>query len=127
MTHNIALNFNTDLTFESRVETYPAVVTRTAYSVEKSRFTDIERTRFLGYVDVSTAEDDEVPCTVDGQTPPDNTVTFSAEERTSPDGTRNIIWNVYSLADTRAEDDLDIENVATADIPGAVVGMLTEL
>ena len=127
MTHNIALNFNTDLAFESRVETYPTVVTRTAYSVEKARFTAIERTRFLGYVDVSTAEDDGVPCTVDGQTPPDNTVTFSAEERTSPDGTRNIIWNVYSLADTSEEDDLDIENVATADIPPAIVGMLTEL
>lgn len=127
MTHNIALNFNTDLAFESRVETYPTVVTRTAYSVEKSRFTDIERTRFIGYVDVSTAKDDEVPCTVDGQTPPDSTVTFSAEERISPDGTRNILWNVYSLADTRAEDDLDIENVPTADIPSAVVGMLTEL
>lgn len=127
MTHNIALNFNTDLTFEAHVETYPTVVTRTAYSVEKSRFTDIERTRFLGYVDVSTAKDDEVPCTVDGHTPPDNTVTFSAEERISPDGTRNILWNVYSLADTRVEDDLDIENVPTADIPGAVVGMLLEL
>ena len=127
MTHNIALNFNTDLTFEAHVETYPAIVSRTAYSVEKSRFTDIERTRFLGYVDVSTAEDDGVPCTVDGQTPPDNTVTFSAEERTSPDGTRNIIWNVYSLANTRAEDDLDIENVATAYIPPAIVGILTEL
>lgn len=127
MTHNIALNFNTDLTFESRVETYPAVVTKTEYSVEKATFVDIERTRFLGYVDVSTAEDDGFPCTVDGQTPPDNTVTFSAEERTSPDGTRNILWNVYSFADTREEDDLDIENVPTADIPGAVVGMLTEL
>ena len=127
MTHNIALNFNTDLTFESRVETYPSVFTKTAYSVEKSTFVDIERTRYLGYVDVSTAEDDGVPCTVDGQTPPDNSVTFTAEERISPDGTRNIFWNVYSLANTSKEDDIDIENVPTADIPGAVVGMLTEL
>ena len=127
MTHNIALNFNTDLTFESRVETYPAVVSKIAYSVEKATFVDIERTRFLGYVDVSTAEDDGVPCTVDGQTPPDNTVTFSAEERTSPDGTRTILWNVYSFADTREEDDLDFENVATADIPDAIVDMLLTL
>lgn len=127
MTHNIALNFDTDLAFETRAETYPAVVTKTAYSVEKGTFVDIERTRYLGYVDVSTAKDDEVVCTVDSQTPPDNTVTFSAEERITPDGTRNILWNVYSLADTRAEDDLDIENVATADIPDAVVAMLLEL
>ncbi len=82
MTHNIALNYDTDLTFESRVETYPAVVSKIAYSVEKAAFVDIERTRFLGYVEVSTAKDGESVGTVDDQTPPDNTLTFSADERT---------------------------------------------
>lgn len=127
MTHNIALNYDTDLTFESRVETYPAVVSKIAYSVEKAAFVDIERTRFLGYVEVSTAKDGESVGTVDDQTPPDNTLTFSADERISPDGTRTILWNVYSFADTREEDDLDLENVPTADIPDAIVDMLLEL
>lgn len=127
MTHNITLNFDTDLTFETRAETYPAIVTKVAYSVEKAAFVDIERTRFLGYVEVTTAKSDVSVGTVDGQTPPDDTLTFSADERISPDGTRTILWNVYSFAGTTVEDDLDIEDVATADIPDAIVDMLLEL
>lgn len=127
MTHNIALNFNTDLAFETHSETYPTVITKTVFSVEKAGFVDIERTRYLGYVEVTKAKDDEPIGTVDGQTPPDNTLTFAAEERTSPDGTRTILWDVYSFTNTGDEDDIDIEDVATAYIPDAVVAMLLEL
>ena len=125
MTHNITLNFDTDLTFETRAETYPAVITKTAYSVEKAAFVDISRKRYLGYVEVGTAKSDAVVGTVDGEDTPD-TLTFTADEHTTPDGTRTILWKVYSFAD-KEEDDIDIYDVATADIPDAIVDMLLEL
>lgn len=125
MTHNITLNYDTDLTFETRAEVYPTVVTKVAFSVEKSAFVDIERTRYLGYVDVDTAKSDEVVGTVDGEDAPDS-LTFSADEHTTPEGTRTIVWNVYSFGDTD-KDDIDIEGVPTADIPDAIVDMLLEL
>ena len=124
MTHNIALNFNTDLKFKVVTITQPEVVSRIAYSTEKSAFVDIERTRNIGYVDVSFDDPSEWIVQADG-TRAYEQVTFDAVEIESPNGTRAILWEVYSFSDF--EDDLEFENVATADIPDAIVDMLLEL
>lgn len=124
MTHNIALNFNTDLKFKVVAVTQPEVVSRIAYSVEKSAFVDIERTRNIGFVDVTFDDSSEWIAQIDGARAYEN-VTFDAVEVESPDGTRAILWEVYSFSDF--EDDLEFENVPTADIPDAIVDMLLEL
>ena len=124
MTHNIALNFNTDLKFKVVTITQPEVVSRIAYSTEKSAFVDIERTRNIGYVDVTFDDPSEWIVQADG-TRAYEQVTFDAVEIESPNGTRVILWQVYSFSDF--EDDLEFENVATADIPDAIVDMLLEL
>ena len=124
MTHNIALNFNTDLKFKVVTITQPEVVSRIAYSTEKSAFVDIERTRNIGYVDVTFDDPSEWIVQADG-TRAYEQVTFDAVEIESPNGTRAILWEVYSFSDF--EDDLDLEHVATADIPDAIVDMLLEL
>lgn len=124
MTHNIALNFNTDLKFKVVTITQPEVVSRIAYSTEKSAFVDIERTRNIGYVDVTFDDPSEWIVQADG-TRAYEQVTFDAVEIESPNGTRAILWEVYSFSDF--EDDLEFENVATADIPDAIVDMLLEL
>lgn len=126
MTHNIKLNFNTDLKFKVVTITQPEVVSRIAYSVEKSAFVDIERTRNIGYVDVSFDDASEWVADIDGARAYEH-VTFNAVEIESPDGTRGILWEVYSFSDKGFEDDLEFENVATADIPDAIVDMLLEL
>lgn len=126
MTHNIALNFNTDLKFKVVANTQPVVVTRIAYSVEKAAFVDIERTRSIGYVDVTFDDASEWIAQIDGARVYEQ-VTFDAVEVESPDGTRAILWEVYSFSDKGIEDDLEIENVPTADIPDAIVDMLLEL
>ena len=124
MTHNITLNFNTDLKFKVVTITQPEVVSRIAYSTEKSAFVDIERTRNIGYVDVTFDDPSEWIVQADG-TRAYEQVTFDAVEIESPNGTRAILWEVYSFSDF--EDDLEFENVATADIPDAIVDMLLEL
>ena len=126
MTHNITLNFNTDLKFKVVTITQPEVVSRIAYSVEKSAFVDIERTRSLGFVDVSLDGASEWIAEIDGARAYEQ-VTFDAVEIESPNGTRAILWEVYSFSDKGIEDDLEFENVATADIPDAIVDMLLEL
>ena len=126
MTHNIALNFNTDLKFKVVANTQPVVVTRIAYSVEKAAFVDIERTRSIGFVDVTFDDASEWIAQIDGARVYEQ-VTFDAVEVESPDGTRAILWEVYSFSDKGIEDDLEIENVPTADIPDAIVDMLLEL
>lgn len=126
MTHNIALNFNTDLKFKVVANTQPVVVTRIAYSVEKAAFVDIERTRSIGFVDVTFDDASEWIAQIDGARVYEQ-VTFDAVEVESPDGTRAILWEVYSFSDKGFEDDLEIENVPTADIPDAIVDMLLEL
>ena len=126
MTHNITLNFNTDLKFKVVAIQLPEVVTRIAYSVEKSAFVDIERTRSLGFVDVSLDDASEWIAEIDGARAYEQ-VTFDAVEIESPNGTRAILWDVYSFSSKGIEDDLEIENVATADIPDAIVDMLLEL
>ena len=126
MTHNITLNFNTDLKFKVVTITQPEVVSRIAYSVEKSAFVDIERTRSLGFVDVSLDDASEWIAEIDGARAYEQ-VTFDAVEIESPNGTRAILWEVYSFSDKGIEDDLEFENVATADIPDAIVDMLLEL
>ena len=126
MTHNITLNFNTDLKFKVVAIQLPEVVTRIAYSVEKSAFVDIERTRSLGFVDVSLDDASEWIAEIDGARAYEQ-VTFDAVEIESPNGTRAILWEVYSFSDKGIEDDLEFENVATADIPDAIVDMLLEL
>ena len=126
MTHNIALNFNTDLKFKVVANTQPVVVTRIAYSVEKAAFVDIERTRSIGFVDVTFDDASEWIAHIDGERVYEQ-VTFDAVEVESPDGTRAILWEVYSFSDKGIEDDLEIENVPTADIPDAIVDMLLEL
>lgn len=126
MTHNISLNFNTDLKFKVVANTQPVVVTRIAYSVEKAAFVDIERTRSIGFVDVTFDDATEWVAQIDGARAYEQ-VTFDAVEVESPDGTRAILWEVYSFSDKGIEDDLEIENVPTADIPDAIVDMLLEL
>ena len=126
MTHNITLNFNTDLKFKVVTVTQPEVVSRIAYSVEKSAFVDIERTRSLGFVDVTFDDASEWVAEIDGARAYEQ-VTFDAVEIESPNGTRAILWDVYSFSSKGIEDDLEIENVATADIPDAIVDMLLEL
>lgn len=126
MTHNISLNFNTDLKFKVVANTQPVVVTRIAYSVEKSAFVDIERTRNIGFVDVTFDDATEWIAQIDGARVYEQ-VTFDAVEVESPDGTRAILWEVYSFSDKGIEDDLEFENVPTADIPDAIVDMLLEL
>ena len=126
MTHNIALNYNTDLKFKVVANTQPVVVTRIAYSVEKAAFVDIERTRSIGFVDVTFDDASEWIAQIDGARVYEQ-VTFDAVEVESPDGTRAILWEVYSFSDKGIEDDLEIENVPTADIPDAIVDMLLEL
>lgn len=126
MTHNISLNFNTDLKFKVVANTQPVVVTRIAYSVEKAAFVDIERTRSIGFVDVTFDDATEWIAQIDGARAYEQ-VTFDAVEVESPDGTRAILWEVYSFSDKGIEDDLEIENVPTADIPDAIVDMLLEL
>lgn len=126
MTHNIALNFNTDLKFEVVTIPQPEVVSRVAYSTEKSAFVDIERTRSLGFVVVSFDDPSEWIAQVDGSRAYDQ-VTFNAVEVESPDGTKVIKWQVYSFSLEGIEDDLELTDVPTADIPGAIVDMLLKL
>lgn len=126
MTHNITLNFNTDLKFKVVTITQPEVISRIAYSVEKSAFVDIERTRSLGFVDVTVDDESEWIAEIDGARAYEQ-VTFDAVEIETPNGTRAILWEIYSFSDTGIEDDLEFENVATADIPDAIVDMLLEL
>lgn len=126
MTHSISLNFNTDLKFKVVANTQPVVVTRIAYSVEKAAFVDIERTRSIGFVDVTFDDASEWIAQIDGARVYEQ-VTFDAVEVESPDGTRAILWEVYSFSDKGIEDDLEFENVPTADIPDAIVDMLLEL
>ena len=126
MTHSISLNFNTDLKFKVVANTQPVVVTHIAYSVEKAAFVDIERTRRIGFVDVTFDDATEWIAQIDGARVYEQ-VTFDAVEVESPDGTRAILWEVYSFSDKGIEDDLEFENVPTADIPDAIVDMLLEL
>ena len=122
----ITLNYNTDLKFKVVTITQPEVVSRIAYSVEKSAFVDIERTRSIGFVDVTSDDASEWIADIDGARAYGQ-VTFDATEVESPDGTRAILWEVYSFSDKGIEDDLEFENVPTADIPDAIVDMLLEL
>ena len=126
MTHNITLNFNTDLKFKVVAITQPEVISRIAYSVEKSAFVDIERTRNIGFVDVTLDDASEWIAEIDGARAYEQ-VTFDAVEIETPEGTRAILWEVYSFSDKGIEDDLEFENVPTADIPDAIVDMLLEL
>lgn len=126
MTHNITLNFNTDLKFKVVAITQPEVVSRIAYSVEKSAFVDIERTRNIGFVDVTLDDETVWIAQIDGARAYGQ-VTFDATEVESPNGARGILWEVYSFSDKGIEDDLEFENVPTADIPDAIVDMLLEL
>lgn len=121
MTHTITLNYDTDLSFTSRLEVQPSIVAKVAFSTEQGKFIDIERTRNLGHVDVSAKEGDTV-ATIDGQTTTDE-VTFCVTETETPDGTVTVLWNVYTFAD-KEEDDIDIDDVPSSDIPDAVVDML---
>lgn len=126
MTHNITLNFNADLKFEVVTIPQPEVVSRIAYSTEKSAFVDIERTRNLGFVDVTFDDASEWIAQIDGARAYEH-VTFNAVEVESPDGTKVIKWQVYSFSDKGIEDDLGLTDVPTADIPGAIVDMLLKL
>lgn len=126
MTHNITLNFNADLRFKVVAITQPEVVSRIAYSTEKSAFVDIERTRNIGYVDVTFDDPSEWIAEIDGARAYEQ-VTFDAVEIESPDGTRVILWEIYSFSDKGIDYDLEFKNVPTADIPDAIVDMLLTL
>lgn len=123
MTHTIKLNTAIDLNFKIvRVE-LPEAVTRVVYSAEKVRFIDIETTRNQGFVDVTHNDPSEWIAEIDGQRAYEQ-VTFDATEYEYPEGTRSILWEVYSFSDKGIDDDLEIENVATFDIPSFIVDML---
>lgn len=126
MTHNITLNYNADLKFKAVTIPQPEVVSRGTYSAEKTAFVVNERTRRLGFVDVSFDDPSEWIAQIDGARAYEM-VTFDAVEVKTPDGTRSILWEVYSYSDKEIDDDLEIENVPTADIPYAIVDMLLEL
>ena len=123
----ITLNYNTDLKFKVVTITQPEVVSRIAYSVEKSAFVDIERTRDLGFVDVSSADEASLTAIVDGENITGAELTFYATEHETPDGTRTIMWSIYNFSYEGPDSDVDLENVPTADIPDAIVDMLLEL
>lgn len=126
MTHNITLNLNADLKFKAVSVTQPEVVSRIAYSAEKSAFTTIERTRNLGFVDVSFDDETEWIAQIDGARAYE-CVTFDAVEVESLDGARTIKWEIYSFSDKGIADDLEFTDVPTADIPDAIVDMLLKL
>lgn len=126
MTHNITLNLDADLKFKVVTIPQPEVVSRGAYSVEKSAFVVIKRARSLGFVDVSFDDASEWVAQIDGARAYEQ-VTFDAVEVETPDGTRSITWEVYSFSDKGVDDDLEFENVPTADIPNAIVDMLLKL
>lgn len=119
MTHNITLNFDTDLFFHTVNVPQPEIITKTAYSTAKSAFTTIERSRQIGFVDV-TASDDERIATVDGESTT-NDLTFFATRYTDEAGQEIILWEVYDF------EEIDLEGVPTDDIPDAIVDMLLEL
>lgn len=121
MTHTITLNYDTDLSFKTRLEVQPAIVSKIAYSTEQNKFIDIERTRYLGDVVVSSTDADTV-ATIDGKAVYYE-VTFAATETETPDGTVTVLWNVYTFA-VNLEEDIDIDDVPSSDIPDAVVDML---
>ena len=127
MTHNITLNLNTDLKFKVVAVSQLETVSRASYSVEKSEFVDIERTRNLGFVDVSSADGESVTATVDGENITGAELTFYATEHETPDGTRTILWDVYNYSYEGPDSDVDLEKVPTADIPDVIVDMLLEL
>lgn len=123
MTHTIKLNTAIDLNFKIvRVES-PEVVTRVVYSAEQVRFIDIDLSRPLGYVDIIHPDRSEWIVEIDGQRVYEQ-VTFDATEYQSLEGTRTILWQVYSFSDKGIEDDLEVENIATSDIPSFIVDML---
>ena len=120
MSHDIKLNTAIDLNFKIIKVELPEVVTRVAYSADQARFIDIETTRFQGYVDITYNDPSEWIVEIDGQRLYEN-VTFDATEHEYPEGTRTILWGVYSIT---SQADEEIENVATFDIPSFIVDML---
>lgn len=122
MTHNIKLNTAIDLNFKIVRVDLPEAVSRVVYSAEQVRFIDIETTRNQGFVDI-TSDSDEWIAEIDGHKAYGQ-VTFDAVEYTYPEGTRSILWEIYSFSDKGIEDDVEFENVATSEIPTPIVDML---
>lgn len=123
MTHDIKLNTAIDLNFKIVEVDLPEAVSRVVYSAEQGRFIDIETTRTQGFVDITHNDPSEWIAELDGQRVYEQ-VTFDATEYTYPEGPRAILWEVYSFSDKGIEDDLEIENVATSDIPSPIIDML---
>lgn len=122
MTHDIKLNLGTDLNFKIVEVTSPEAVTKTVWSSKGNKFVDIERTFARGFVDVTTTEEGEHVVEVDGERFY-HTVTFDATEVETPNGTLTMLWSVYSFTD-KPEDDLDLEEVGSFEIPDPIIDML---
>lgn len=123
MTHTIKLNTAIDLNFKIVKVESPEVVSRVVYSAEQARFIDIETTRNQGYVVITHPDRSEWVAELDGHRGYEE-VTFVATEYEYPAGTRSILWEVYSYSYEVMEDDLEVENVVTSDIPSFIVDML---
>lgn len=120
MTHDIKLNTAIDLNFKIVTALYPETTSRVVYSAEQTRFIEIETTRHQGYVDITCNDSSEWIAEIDGQRAYEN-VTFDATEHEYPDGTRCILWEVYSIT-SRA--DVEIDDVPISDIPTPIIDML---
>lgn len=122
MAHDIKLNFNTDLKFETYVHTAPSVTTKVVWSSKHRKFIDIEQKTSPGYVEVSTDTDEHI-ATLDGDFIREG-LAFAIEITTSADGVSGALWDVWTFNCTRAEDDVDLEDLSTAEIPDCIVDML---
>lgn len=121
MTHDIELNLKERLKFRIVSIQLPELVSRVEYSPVQGRFIDTGATTDEGFVEV-TSHTDEHLAVVNGQRVYDN-LTFSLTLEHGTDGTVGALWDVYSFSDTQDEE-VDLEEVATSDIPAPIVDML---
>ena len=117
----IKLNLDTELKFKVVSVQLPELVSRVVYSPDQERFIDIEARTSQGYVEV-TNDTDEYTATVDG-VKVHGELSFSLELVHSPDGGTGALWDVYSFGHT-PEEDIDLEEVSTSEIPECIVDML---
>lgn len=122
MTNDIQLNLNTDLKFKVVPYENAGTVRRVRYSASGKRFVDIEQTTDLGFVTVETLDAAEHVATINGERV-HGELTFAAEELEVPTGTRVLLWNVYNF-DEKTEDDIDLAEVGSSDIPAPIIDML---
>lgn len=117
----IKLNLDTELKFKVVTVQLPELVSRVVYSPEQERFIDIEARTSQGYVEVTT-DTDEHTATVGGVRVY-GVLSFALELVHSPGGDTGALWGVYSFGEN-LEDDIDLREISTSDIPDPIVDML---